>query len=478
MFFHSHVQHRGRRWYFEPFRLLLILTWTLGCAPTALDRSPRVAEEPTRLRDSHVVVVGAGMAGLAAARTLRDRGVRVTVFEASDRIGGRVFTNRALGMPVDLGASWIHGPKGNPLTRLAKRHGIELYATSEENMELFDVDGFALTRRDMRLYAREWQGLLREIYYLAERLERDISFQEALDRVLAGEQLTSLEKRVLDFMLTTTVRGDAAAEPDELSLASLLDGGSFRGSDVVFPEGYDQLVHILAEGLDIRTSQRVTGIRYMGHGVTVTTDRTEVQADFAIVTVSLGVLQAGNIAFNPPLPAEKRRSIERMRMGLLNKIVLDFDLTGPWPIEREGLGFLSHDVGGGLAIVNLFPATGTRTLMAFVAADTARHMEDEPDRRQVARVMRSLRAAYGTDFPEPRGWLVTRWAANPHTRGSYSYLPPGSDREDRIVLATPVSDKLFFAGEATHPDYPATVHGAYLSGIREADRITALIPTM
>ena len=428
--------------------------------------------------DARVIVVGAGMSGLAAARTLQDRGLLVIVLEGSDRIGGRVFTNRELGVAVDLGASWIHGPNGNPLTDLAEAQNLSLYPTQEDDMDLFDVNGDKLSLLEMMGFAQEFMGLMNEIYALAESSQEDMSFQAALDQVLEGEVLSVREQQVLDFLLTATVKGDVAADLDAFSLRSLLNDDGFGGDDVIFPGGYDQLLGPLASGLDIRTGQWVSTVDYRGQGVTITTNQGRFSADYAIITVSLGVLKSGAIAFSPPLPAAKQQSMARMNMGLLNKIVLDFDESGPWPINKEGLGLMSRIECEGLAIINLFPATNTRTLITFVSADFADRLEAESDEQQVARVMTALRTAYGQSFPEPRSSLVTRWRSNPMTRGSYSHLVPGGTADDRRTLGAPVDNKLFFAGEATHPNYPATVHGAYLSGIREAERITAIAPDL
>ncbi|MDJ0842218.1 MAG: FAD-dependent oxidoreductase [Acidobacteriota bacterium] len=440
---------------------------------------PAVGGDPdtTRTEGSgrSVVVVGAGMSGLAAARSLHDRGFNVTVLEASDRIGGRIHTNRELGFAVDLGASWIHGPKRNPISKLADAAGAERFSTDWDDLAVFDHDGRALSLWTIASMSIRFERIMKRAAALAANLDEDISLQAALDKLLQGQELTEREARLLDFMVSMQINVETAAEPKNLGITGEYAADEFRGGDQLFPGGYDQLIVHLSRGLDIRTGHKVTSVDYSGRDVVVATDRGSFRADYALVTVSVGVLKAGYIGFTPELPAEKRASIQRIHMGLLNKIVLDFEPSGPWAPKNEILGLISSLKCEHLYAVNMFPATGTRTLIVFAGADFARSLENESDAALIERVMSALREAYGVDFPEPRGHLITRWHNNSLTHGSYSYLPPGSTSADRNRLAAPVADKVFFAGEATHAKYPATVHGAYLSGIREADRIADLV---
>ena len=440
----------------------------------ALSLFPAFTQNPTPPDNGvSVVVIGAGMSGLATARTLTDRGFTVTVLEASERIGGRVNTNRDLGTPVDLGASWIHGPTGNPLTELARQHDVSLHTTGD-SLRVFDVDGGPVGMMELLYYTTRFNSLMESVYELIEELDEDISLQAAFDMALDGQTLSQRERLFFDFYLSAMIKGDIASELHDYSAMAILQGDGFAGDDVVFPNGYDQLIHPLAEGLDIRTNHPVPAIDYRGPGIAVSTTHGAFHADYAVVTVSLGVLRSGAIAFEPALPTWKSDSIDRMKMGLLNKIVLNFDHVDEWPIEEESLGLMSPEDCEDLTIINNEPSNGSKTLITFAAADFARRLEGDSDAVQVDRVMSALRAAYGEDFPDPNGYLITRWHQDPLTLGSYSYLTPGATPDDRNRLAMPVADKLFFAGEATNAAYPSTVHGAYLSGIREADRITKM----
>ena len=186
-------------------------------------------------------------------------------------------------------------------------------------------------------------------------------------------------------------------------------------------------------------------------------------ADRVIVTVPLGVLKAQTIAFDPPLPERKRRAIERLGFGLLNKVVLSFE-EAFWPESPDMIGL----VGPNQPVADLVSGltfAGTPLLVGLRGGAAARSREALSDQDAIGEVLAALGA------PEPSGALVTRWAADPSARGSYSFLAVGSTPADLRALAEPLGERLLFAGEATHEEFFATVHGAYMSGIREAGRI-------
>ncbi|CAM2063963.1 FAD-dependent oxidoreductase [Sulfidibacter corallicola] len=438
---------------------------------------PSSAEpKPDAKREGRVIVIGAGMAGLSAADALHDRGYTVTVLEGSDRIGGRVYTNNDLGVPMDLGASWIHGIDGNPLTALADTHGVQRHATDDEDARAFEADGTPITDAELARFESEFQGVLERVFMLAFTLENDVTIQQAFNMAIEGEDLTPRERRIFDFLVASNITGGIAANLDDVSLLAYRDAEQFPGDEVVFPGGYHQLIEPLAKGLDIRTGHWVSAVDYAGSGVAVTTNQGTFHADYAVVTVSLGVLKSGGIQFTPALPASKLQSMERLGMGVLNKIVLHYDAATPWPFTTENVAYMSAEKNEELALLNMRHITGTNTLLAFTYADFARRIESETDAQMVGRVLATIRESYDPAFPEPDGYLVTRWDSNPYTLGSYSYHRLGSSSQDRETLAAPLENKVFFAGEATHRTHSATVHGAYMSGIREADRISALPP--
>ena len=188
-----------------------------------------------------------------------------------------------------------------------------------------------------------------------------------------------------------------------------------------------------------------------------------IECDRVIVTVPLGLLKAGTIDFDPPLATEKRRAIQRLGFGLLDKVVLRF--AEPfWPEDTDVIGIAGADQPVS-NLVNGLKFTGEPLLVGVRGGANALAREADSDDRTVADIVRTLAC------PDPVAVTVTRWAADPYSRGSYSFLAVGSEPEDMRVLAAPAGERVGFAGEATHDEFFATVHGAYLSGVREARRI-------
>ena len=436
-----------------------------GCGD-APDRSPhRPAAPPTTQTDETVLVIGAGIAGLAAASELRASGFAdVVVLEARDRIGGRVWTANLGGtVPVDLGASWIHGVRGNPITDIARQSGIETRPTDWDNAVLHfhergaptsdtsDLDGF-WTHADTRPRA---------------------SLRSILDDYLETHALSAGQRQYLEHLLNTTVEHEYGADLADLSLESVDGGSEYGGNDVLFPGGYGQIVEALSDGLEVRLGQAVTAIDHSGAQVVATTaSGASFEADRVVVTLPLGVLKNGLVSFSPPLPAAKRQAIADLKMGVLNKTCLLFEDVF-WEPGVEAIGYVGPGRGQWAETLSLHPYTGQPVLMMFNAGAYGAEIESLADREIVTEATAALADMYAP-VPQPTDVLVTRWGSDPWTHGSYSYVPAGSSFERYAALGEPIGDRLFFAGEATHPDHPATVHGAFLSGVRAAREIAAV----
>ncbi len=406
----------------------------------------------------HVIVVGAGMAGLAAARRLTDAGVSVTVLEARSRIGGRTWTNTSLGVPVDIGAAWIHGTAGNPLVALADVVGARTVETDFENVAVIR-DGAQVADSEVAAVLDRWHVILDEIDDATDDAGPRASVADALAEV------ADLEDPLIRWCVDSAITTDYAADPDQLSLRWFGHESEFDGPDLLLAGGYGQLVAHLSAGLPIMLGAEVSRIDHAGPGVTVETAKGTISADRVIVTVPLGVLKAGTIVFDPPLPEAKSRAIERLGFGVLDKVALRFDEPF-WPAGPDVFGVVGVDLPLS-NFVNGLPFTDIPLLIGFRGGEDARARESLSDREAVEQVVTALA------LPEPTGAVVTRWAADRYARGSYSFLAVGSSPEDQQALAAPVDERLTFAGEATHAEFFATVHGAYLSGLREADRILA-----
>lgn len=425
--------------------------------------------------DVDVVVVGAGVAGLAAARALALGGQQVVVLEARDRIGGRTWTDSELGVPVDLGASWIHGIDGNPLWSLAASFGIE---TVEFTVGSFQFDGRPIA----------WHGPsgARLSPAAAAAFVADLHTVDAalLDVVAAAPPPATHAVAVDTALRTLRWEGDRAARvreyaahrsedlcgaPITLLDAHGLDDEHVAGDEVVFPGGYAQYAHALASGLDVRTSAVVRTVTSSGSSVTVElTDGSSVSAAHVVVTAPLGVLQAGAITFEPPLDPEVVDAMGRLGMGVYDKVFLRFPERfwgDDWVVRQQGSAGVDWH-----SWYDMSRVTGEPVLAALVGGAGARRIETLPDALVVDEAVTALRRMFGSAVPEPDAVRITRWAADPFARGSYSYLHVGASPDDHDRLGTP-SGRVQLAGEATWGDDPATVHGALRSGLRAAGRL-------
>lgn len=425
-----------------------------------------------------ILVIGAGMAGIAAARTLHDAGCSVAVLEARDRIGGRTHTDSSLGVDIDLGAAWIHGPTANPLVPLARQHGVGWGFTDFFNVHgggvmAFHADGAPI---DEAAYTEGIQYFPAAYAHLHNSLLTDPPGDEVrsmaalLDRGLPGqESLTGDAAAGFYYTSRVRIRYEDAADLDQVDWRIGRGYVKLPGGDLLVHDGgFGRLVRGLAAGLNIRTGVVVERIAYGDDGVTVSTGQGDFQAERVIVTVPLGVLKAGVIDFSPGLPPEKQAAIERIGFGHYEKLALRFPRIF-WPTGPHRFNYLSDaDPPLFMAWLNNAHYTGEPVLVAYHAAGLARHINPWPDERLIAGALEALRRMFGPDVPDPLSYVRSAWEADPFSRGSYSFSQLGMTPDDRTALAAPVGDRLYFAGEATHPHYWATVHGAYETGVRAA----------
>jgi monoamine oxidase len=476
----------SRRDFFK-LSLLSAVGFAAGCGVPSIrtapvDELPEANPQPGvdpptgSTTNAEVLVIGAGAAGLGAAAALQRMGYRVIVLEARPRIGGRVWTDASLfGVPLDLGASWVHGIDNNPISKLAARFDAQTLLTDYDSYQLYNTDGSPYSDAQMRSIDQRLEDLLDELEALAEDMdeedEDDISLGEAVEQVLASKSYSAQELRELYFSLNTTIEHEYSGALADISLYEVDQGEDWPGEDVIFPQGYSQVMDGLAEGLDIRLGHVAQAISYdQRDGVTVTANHGVFHGDYAVVTLPLGVLQSGAVQFSPPLPDRKQTALQHLDMGILNKVYLHFPNVF-WDREHEMLGYVSEHRGQWAEYLNIHFYTGAPILLAFNAADYGLQIEALADEDIIAGVMTVLQRIYGDAIPQPDGWLITRWGTDPFAGGSYSYIRPHGSGDDLDALAESLDNILFFAGEATSRDYAATVHGAYLSGVAAAEEI-------
>lgn len=422
-----------------------------------------------------VIIIGAGIAGLSAACLLQDAGLRVIVIEARERMGGRIWTNDSLGSPLDLGASWIHGIKNNPIHELAAKHNIITHPTDEEAFQLFDTDGQMITEKDILSAEQAYEDLIELLDEEREELSNDLSLQAGIETVLSKQNLSYQQRKLIDLIVTSDIEHDIASNTSNLSLKHWDQDEEFGGDEVIFPDGYQQVVSHLAKDIDIHFGEQVTNITYNDEQVIVDTkNNQQYKGSFVIVTLPLGVLKTDSVKFSPPLPKSKRDSIQQIGMGNFHKIYLQFSEIF-WDKSVEFIGHIEEKPSEWVSWMSYYPYIQKPILVAFNTGQFADELESLTESELIEQAMSRLKDIYGKSIPQPTNWLLTNWRSDPYTLGSYSYLPVGISGKSYDEMAKPVGKRLLFAGEATSRQYPATVHGAFLSGQREAKRLLKFI---
>lgn len=440
-------------------------TWLQLCTLLATQALARAHAAPGSA--GRVIVVGAGISGLAAARELEGNGHAVTVLEARERIGGRIHTSRAWqDAPMDLGASWIHETDGNPLTALAREAGARTVATSYDSSIGYGRSGRPFSDAETRRM-EALQEQIEAVIARAQDADTDRPLREAVEAGLGWKSLSSGDRELAELLLNSTIEHEYAGSLRQLSTWWWDDDAGFAGGDVLFPDGFGALTDYLARDLDIVTGRVVERVEWDEDGVGVHAGGQMLRADHAVISVPLGVLKAGAIEFSPSLPQPKRKAIEALAMGVLNKCFLRFPRAF-WPTAVDWIERVSERPGEWTEWVSFARAAGKPVLLGFNAADYGRKIETLGDDEMVAGAMRVLRGLYGESIPAPVGHQITRWASDPYAFGSYSFNPVGSHPKMRDDLAASVGGRLHFAGEATARKHFATTHGAYLSGLRAA----------
>jgi monoamine oxidase len=434
---------------------------------------------PMNEPDVDVIVVGAGVAGLAAAAELRARGLTVALLEAADRIGGRTWTERLAalgGQPFDHGASWLHDADRNPVAPIAERAGRTLFDAAAVRCYRTFVEGRLATQAELAAYDRADARLAARAEARAAADGPDVSLAEAMaapendpDEAAWAAAVAAWEGAII-----------AGADAEVLSVRDWRDN-RLQGRNLAVPGGLGALIgDCLAPAAGpVQLGTPVTRLIWQeASGVAAETPRGTVTAQAVIVTVSTGVLAAGAIRFSPALPAEVAEAVHALPMGLLSKVALHaggsdrLDLPAFCGIDRQ------LRPGEPAMVFHAWPF-GYDHVIGFIGGRAAWDLATAGPAATADFARGELRKLFGTraDRVFDAGAVASGWGTDPRFLGAYCYARPGASAA-REVLAQPLADgQLIFAGEAVAGDGLAgTVGGAYRSGLRAAQTLARLLP--
>lgn len=419
----------------------------------------------------YAIVIGAGVAGLSAARTLQKAGKSVIVLESRDRIGGRLWTDRKWeDTPMDMGAGWIEGIEENPVAEFAKKNKIKMTLSDDDNVVLYDLHGEEVSDEEFDALDDDYDKMMDAIDEKREKLKEDVSLGSLIEDYMDEMDFSDKERMKMRFYVSNTIESDYAADCSELSGKYWDSDDGFDGEDVIFLNGFDEVAQNLARNLDIRLEHIVEKISYDEGGVTVETDQGKFTGEIAVVTLPLGVLKKGTVEFEPSLPKRKQKAIDNLNMGVLDRLYLKFPKAF-WSKEPELIHHYAKEKKDDLDIMNFYHFTDKPILLFFTSGNDALEKEAFSDKEIIKHAMKSLQKIYGKDIPEPIDYLRKSWGEDKFVYGSYSYIPVGASGDDHDILAESVDDVLFFAGEATTSDYSGTIVGAFISGQDAAEEI-------
>ncbi len=408
--------------------------------------------------DVDIAIVGAGAAGIGAARRLAESGLKVMMIEAAPRIGGRAWTFDIAGIPLDMGCAWLHSASRNVWTGLAEKAGMKIDRRESAWRKQYRDLGF--TPAEQEAAAQSFEDWTQRL--TAHPPASDIA-AEALE---PGNEWNNSIRAKVGFISGGELERMSAKDYITYEIASTDENWRLPG-------GYGTLIasHLPA-GTKLRLSTPVNAITLTGSGVTLETGTGTLRARAAILTISTAMLAGGTIR----LPASLnpwREAAANLPLGRDEKVILEIVDASPFEPETHVLGN-PRDLK--TASYNI-RSMGMPTIECYLGNDGAAIVSEQGPAAAFAHVIDGLAALFGGDIRRcVRPLITTGWTRTTHIGGSYSYALPGQAGA-RAVLARPFEDRLFFAGEATHAAFFSTAHGAHDSGVRAAEEaLAALTP--
>lgn len=400
-----------------------------------------------------VAIIGAGAAGIAAARKVAAAGRRFALLEASDRVGGRCITDvRTFSVSYDRGAHWIRQPESNPLLKLPAKTDLDIYPAPRGQRI-----------RIGRRHAREGEleqflaALVRSNRAIEEagRGKIDVSSAQALPTDL-GEWRSTIE-----FVLGPHGSAKDLADISAIDLARLVD----RSNEVFCRQGYGTLLAKAAEGIPVELSTPATSIEWE-KGLEVETPKGRITARAVIVTVSTDVLTARKIKFAPELPKRQLDAAAKLKLGSYERVAVELP-GNPLGLAADDLVVEKSERPRTASM--LANVSGTSLCLVDVGGRFGRQLSAEGEAAMVAFATEWLASLYGADVKKAvKRTHATQWDRHPWILGAWSSAAPGA-QSARRALMEPLRDRIWFAGEAVHETLWGTVNGAWESGERAAD---------
>ena len=424
----------------------------LAAAPFVINSSWAAAP-----KNPEVLIIGAGAAGLGAAKTLSDLGISFLLIEAQSRIGGRAYTDlHTFGVPYDMGCHWLNYGRINPWIEYGKTNGFPMYRVPED-YGLF-VGQRKAVPKEYTAYELAYAEIEKEIGWVATKSKNpEISPAEVV-------KLDTKWKKLAAYMMGPL---DMAKEFDDFSCKDYWES---PGVDPYYcRKGYGALVAHYGRKLPVQLGTLAQHINWQGPGLKTATPEGTISSKAVILTVSTGVLAADKIKFTPTLPVKKQESFHYISMGTYNNVALQFskDFFGLGPDRYVDYVNESGSGTGGI----LTNSGGTNLTFVYSGGDLGRELELAGARAGVEWGLNEVVKIYGSDMKK---YFVkgnfTRWGEDLWTMGSYASAKPGYFHM-REELRKDIAGKMFFAGEATHPLQWATCGGALLSGIDAANAV-------
>ena len=402
--------------------------------------------------DIDVAIIGAGAAGIAAARTLEGTGLSVLILEARDRLGGRGHTVMLPnGIPFDLGCGWLHSADENNFVPIAEKLGFEIDKTRPPWREQVYDKGFPADQR------ADFSAALDEFYERCEKAAQSGRDSAANKYLEPGNRWNPMIDAI-----STYVNG---AELDQISI---LDMDAYEDTEINWRvrRGYGALIAAYGAPCNVSFNTQVTLIDHSGARIKIETSRGTISASKVIITVPTNLIANESIRFHPALP-QKVDAAANLPLGLADKTMLALDEPNDLPKDGSLRGATMRTAMG---TYHLRPF-GQNCIEGFFGGRFARELEAAGEGALIAASIDEIVALLGSDYRrklKPLG--ESRWAQDVFAHGSYSHALPGH-ADKRAVLAAPVDDRLFFAGEATSPHFFSTAHGAQETGVRAAGEV-------